>query len=714
MSRIFSASWYRVRGLKPRLRSHAQIHRHQYRGETWYVLQEHAKERFFRFSPAAYSIISRMQGQSTVEEIWQDACSRLGDDAPTQDDMIQLLSQLYRADVLQCDVSPDAAELLQRHQEQSRREWRGRLFSFLSWRVHLFDPDRFLELLLPVATRVFSWFGAAVWLMAVVPGVLLFASHWTELTKDIFAHTLMPENLLWLLVLFPLVKVFHEFGHAFATKVFGGEVHDMGVMLLVFTPVPYVDASSASAFREKWRRVLVGASGMLAELFIASLALFIWLNAEAGLVRTLAYNTVFIAGLSTLIFNANPLMRYDGYYILSDFVEIPNLRTRSKAYFTYLCERYLFGNVDSEEQIATASERAWFVVFGILSFVYRAFVVVVILLYVANKLFNLGAILAIAAAVSWLIIPVSKAVHFLFTNPRIRSVRGRAITVTTLIVIALAAFISLAPMPYRTRTEGVVWFPEEAFVRASANGFVEKLVVAPGSRIQENTPLVLLANPLLVTQEKILAARVQELEARRVQYLSSEPVKAQITNDALNESKGRLARVREELADLSVGSRARGTFIVPSPEDLPGRFVHKGDLLGYVVELERITVRTVVSQDMIDMVRNRSFGVQVRLSERLNETFTGVIKRIVPGASEQLPAKALGTAGGGGITTDPTDRQGLKAIHKIFELDIELPSSSGLVNLGGRGYVRFDHGWAPLATQWYFQLRQVFLSRFNV
>jgi putative peptide zinc metalloprotease protein len=714
MSRIFSASWYRVGGLKPRLRSHAQIHRHQYRGETWYVLQEHAKERFFRFSPAAYSVISRMHGDSTVEEIWQDACSSLGDDAPTQDDMIQLLSQLYRADVLQCDVSPDAAELLQRRKDQSQRERRSRLFSFLSWRVSLFDPDRFLQFLLPVAKHVFSWYGAVVWLLAVVPGVFVFASHWTDLTKDVFALTLIPENFLWLFLLFPLIKVCHEFGHAFATKVFGGEVHDMGVMLLVVTPVPYVDASSASAFREKWRRVLVGASGMLAELFIASLALFVWLNAEPGLVRTLAYNTVFIAGLSTLIFNANPLMRYDGYYILSDYLEIPNLRTRSKAYFTYLCERYLFGNVEFEGQNATASEKAWFVLFGILSFVYRSFVIVLILLFVANKLFNLGAILAIAAAVTWIAVPLSKGVHFLFTSPRIRSVRVRAIIVTVLIVVALIAFISLAPMPYRSGTEGVVWFPEEAFVRASADGFVEKFIAEPGSRIQENTPLVLLSNPILMTQEKILAARVQELEARRVQYLPSEPVKAQITNDALNESKGRLARIREELADLSVESRAQGTFIVPSPEDLPGRFVHKGDLLGYVVELERITVRTVVSQNMIDRVRNQTYGVQVRLSERLNETFTGVIKRIVPGASEQLPAKALGTAGGGGIPTDPTDRQGLKAIQTVFELDIELPSSSGLVNLGGRGYVRFDHGWAPLATQWYFQLRQVFLSRFNV
>jgi putative peptide zinc metalloprotease protein len=714
MAQIFSASWYRVRGLTPRLRSHARIHRHQYRGETWYVLQEHAKGQLFRFSPAAYSIIGLMQGQSTVEEIWQKACSRLADNAPTQDDMIQLIGQLYRAGVLQCDVSPDAAELLQRQQEQFRRELQSRLFSFFSWRVSLFDPDRFLRFFLPVAKPVFSWFGAIVWLLAVVPAILLFATHWTDLIKDVFDGTLMPENLVILWLLFPVIKVFHEFGHAFAAKVFGGEVHDMGLMLLVFTPVPYVDASSVSAMREKWRRVVVGAAGMLVEVFIASLALFVWLNAEAGVVRTVAHSTILIAGLSTVVFNANPLLRYDGYYILSDYLEIPNLRTRSNAYFTYLCERYLFGNIQSEAQNATASERTWFVLFGIFSFAYRALVIVVVLLYVANKLFNLGAILAIAAAVTWIVVPVSKAMYFLFTNPRIRSVRGRAITVTALITAALASFIVFAPMPYRTGTEGIIWFPEESFIRAQAEGFIEKIVAAPGTRIQENTTVVTLVNPILTTQEKILAARVQELEARHVQFLSSEPVKAQITKDELDESRNRLARVREELADLSVRSRAGGTFIVPTPEDLPGRFVHKGDLLGYVVELQHITVRTVVSQDMIDLVRNRTYRVQVRLSERLDETVLAAIKRIVPGASEQLPAKALGTSGGGGVTTDPTDREGLKAIQKVFQMDLEIPSRSDFVNLGGRGYVRFDHGWAPLGTQWYFQLRQVFLSRFNV
>jgi putative peptide zinc metalloprotease protein len=431
-------------------------------------------------------------------------------------------------------------------------------------------------------------------------------------------------------------------------------------------------------------------------------------------VRTLAYNAIFIASVSTVLFNANPLLRYDGYYILADLIEIPNLRSRANAYLFYLCERYLFGNTQSERPQATWSERAWFVFFGILSSVYRVFVVVAILFYVADKLFNLGAILAIAAAAIWLVFPLLKGGYFLLTNPRLRKVRVRAITVTAVVLIAVISFITLVPMPYRTGTEGVIWIPEESFVRAGAEGFIDRIDAIPDSQVVAGVPLITLSNPNLVAQEKVTSSYIRELEARYTQFLSTDPVKAEITQDELRQARVTLARVREEIDDLTVRSQIAGKFIVPVPEDLPARFVRKGELLGYVLEADRITIRTIVSQAMIDMVRSRTDRVEVRLSERVRETVPAVIKRIVPGASEQLPARALGTVGGGGIATDPTDREGLKAFQRMFQMDLELPLQSNLINLGGRGYVRFDHGWAPLAVQWYFEIRQIFLSRFNV
>lgn len=710
---VFSASWYRVRSLKPRLRSHAHIHRHQYRGETWHVLQELTMERFFKFTPAAYSVIGLMDGTKTVDEIWQAACEQL-DDAPTQDEMIEILSQLYRADVLQCDVSPDAAELLTRHQEQKRRRWQSQLLSVFSWRFPLIDPEPILRVLQPVVRPLFGWFGAFLWIAIVLPAAILFATHWTDLTEGILDRVLVPQNLFALWILFPVIKVFHEFGHAFATKTYGGEVHDMGIMMLVIAPVPYVDASAASAFREKWRRVVVGAAGMLVELFIAALALFVWLNAEPGVVRSMAYNAIFIASVSTVLFNGNPLLRYDGYYILADLLEIPNLRGRASQYLLYLCERYLFGSKDAYVPRSTTSERAWFVSFGILSFVYRTFVVVAILMFVAQKLFRVGALLALAAAAVWLVFPPVKGLYFLLTSPRIRSVRTRAFAVTAAILGVLLAGIALVPVPYRTGAEGVVWIPEESMVRAGTEGFVDKIIAEPGARVEAGMPLFTLTNPPMATQERITASYVEELEAKRIQYLSSDPVKAAMTRDELRQAHERLSRIRSEVAELTVRSRVAGTFIVPTPEDLPLRFVKKGELLGYIVDVERMTIRAAVSQTIIDLVRSRTNGAEVRLSDRVTEVVTADIKRIVPGGSEQLPARQLGTAGGGKIATDPTDRQGMTALQKVFQVDLEIPSRSEPVKLGGRAYVRFDHGWAPLAVQWYFQIRQIFLSRFNV
>src|SRR6185503_10544121 len=193
----------------------------------------------------------------------------------------------------------------------------------------------------PAVAPFWSWWGGLVWLAVVAPAAVHLAVHWTDFSHGVLDRLLTPQNLGMMWLLFPLIKTLHELGHATATKAFGREVHDLGVMLLVVTPVPYVDASAAWAFPGKWRRIAVGAAGMAVELVLASLALYVWLAVEPGLVRALAFHVIVIAGISTLVFNANPLLRYDGYYILADLLEIPNLRARANRYLGYLGERYL-------------------------------------------------------------------------------------------------------------------------------------------------------------------------------------------------------------------------------------------------------------------------------------------------------------------------------------------------------------------------------------
>jgi putative peptide zinc metalloprotease protein len=713
MESLFSDAWYRVADLKPRLRSHARIRRHRYRGEIWYVLQDLASGRVHRFSPASYFVIDLMDGRRSVQEIWDTALAHLGDDAPTQDETIQLLGQLHSADILQCDVPPDAAELLQRHERQQRSKVLGQVMNPLWWRFPLLDPERFLGWLLPVVRPLVGPVGACLWALVVGAGVVLAAVHWSDLSSNFLDRVFTAKSLVVLWLLFPLLKAVHEVGHGLATKAFGGEVHDMGVMLLVFSPLPYVDASSASAFPSKWQRVVVGAAGMMVELVLASCAMFVWLAAEAGIVRTLAYNTILVAGFSTVVFNANPLLRYDGYYILTDLLEIPNLYTRSRTYLGYLCQRYLFGQREADPPQATPGERVWFVIYAVSAFAYRLLVIAGIAFFLLKSFFYLG-LLAVALLMGgWLLIPLWKTLAFLFTSPSLRRVRVRAIGVTLLLLGAVVGVVGFLPVPSRTETEGVVWVPEEAIVRAGADGFVVRVLVRPGARVRPGTTLIECQDSELQSRIRVLSARLRELRARYDEQRPTDRVKAGLVQEEVRFVEEDLAQARERVAGLVIRSQTEGTFVLPTAEDLPGRFVRRGELLGYTVNLDKITVRAVVSQAHIDMVRHRTRGVEVRLLERIDDTLPAAVRREVPGASERLPSPALGQGGGGRVAVDPRDSQGLTAMERIFQVDLELPSQLGLLNVGGRARVQFEHDWEPLATQWARQIRQLFLARLN-
>lgn len=327
--RFLSSSWYRVALLRPKLRETARVRRHRYRGSAWYVVSDSVNGRVHRLAPAAYGMVAAMDGNRCIDELWSDAAVRLGEEAPSQDEVIQLIGQLHSADLLQGDVPPDAQELFDRRVRLERAKVLRYLLNPLSIRLRLIDPDRFLTATVRYVLPLFGWFGGALWLGVMVPALVFAAQHWPELTDNIGDRVLSADNLLMIALAYPVVKALHELGHGYATKAFGGEVHEMGIMFLVFFPLPYVDATAAAGFRGKWRRTLVGAAGMLVELFIAALALFVWLAVEPGTVRAIAFSVIITAGVTTVLFNGNPLLRYDGYYILADLLEISqSWRTR--------------------------------------------------------------------------------------------------------------------------------------------------------------------------------------------------------------------------------------------------------------------------------------------------------------------------------------------------------------------------------------------------
>jgi putative peptide zinc metalloprotease protein len=711
---LFSPSWYRVAGLKPRIRAHTVIHRHAYRERVWFVLQDHAAGRSHRFSPAAHHFIGLMDGARTVQQIWEATGAHLGDAAPTQEEVIRLLGQLHSADALLCDVPPDSMEVFRRHQKHERMEWRRRLWTPLALRFPIWDPDRFLERTMPAVGWMFGWVGMLLWLAVVGTGLVLTVSHWTDLTEDVVDRVLAPQNLLLLWVVYPLVKALHELGHAYATKKWGGEVHEIGIMLLVLTPVPYVDASASWGFRDKRKRMAVGGAGIAVELFLGSLALFVWLSVEAGAVSAVAYNIMLISGISTLLFNGNPLLRFDGYYVLSDAIEIPNLGSRSNKFLGYLFQRYACRVKDAENPADTPGEKAWMFFYGIASFAYRVFIMFVIVLFIAGQFFLIGVLLALWAVATQIIVPVAKSLSFLARSPTLRRQRGRVMLATVAAVLGLLALLFVVPAPSWTRAEGVVWVPEEAQVRAGTEGFVERVLAPVDSQVVRGQPLIESRDPFLLTRVALLKAQLRELAAQYDALILQDRVQAALVREEMASVTANLERAQERERELIIRSPVDGRFVAPNAADLPGRFLTKGQLIAYVVEPKELSARVVVGQDEIAQVRGATRGVEVMLAAWGSAPLPAEVRREVPGGSRQLPTAALGSAGGGPIAVDPRDNQGVTALGRIFQLELALPAAMRESYLGTRVHVRFDHGYEPLGVQLYRALRRLLLRHFEV
>ena len=711
---LLSTLWYRVADLKPRLRSHAKLHRHQYRGEIWHLLQDPASGRVSRFGPEARSIISLMDGEHTVAAIWQIANRRLGENAPTQDEIIELLGQLHASDMLQSDVAPDAAELFTRGAQNRRARYKRSFGNPMAVRIPLWDPDAFLNRFPGLIGLIWSRWGAALWCAVVLPAAILILPHWPELTNNFSDRVLALDNLLVLYLLFPLLKLFHEMGHATATKARGGEVHDLGLVLLALLPVPYVEASAATAFRFKYQRALVGAGGVIFELFLAAIAFYLWLIIEPGTVRAILYNVMVIAGVSTLLFNGNPLMRYDAYYILADLTEIPNLAGRSLQYWSYCLERYLLGARDREPPPASRGEKMWMLAYGLASSIYRIFVTVLIALFIAGRFFFVGVLLAGWAVAVMAVMPVVRMVRHLLSSPRLHANRSRAIGVSLGLVAAVLGFLLFVPTPYHTFAQGVVWLPEESLVRARSKGFLVEFLQQPGVSVAQGDPLARCTDPQLLSDLGVAEAKVAQWTAIYNDQLVTDRLKAAITLDTLGAERANLASIQQRVRDLMVRARTDGTFLVPQMGDQEGRFLREGDLLGYVVGPALPIVRVVVPQDAIDRVRVAANQVKVKLIDQPAITWTGHIVRAVPSADEMLPSKALAVDGGGDIATDPREQRGPKAMQRMFQFDVQLDADPHFTQFGQRVYVRFAHENEPLFVQWYRGIRLLFLSRFSV
>jgi putative peptide zinc metalloprotease protein len=421
-----------------------------------------------------------------------------------------------------------------------------------------------------------------------------------------------------------------------------------------------------------------------------------------------------IGGISTVFFNGNPLLKFDGYYVLADWIEIPNLAARSRRYLSQVVQTSLFGAKDGDRPAASTGEAAWFVCYGLGSVGYRVVILLLIALYLSGTFFIAGILLAAWVLVSQFAIPMAKSVSALrrlSRNPR-TTLRAYGVSVAMLSVVSILLFA--IPFPSVTNAEGVLWLAERSVVRAGTDCFIVATLQASGSQVSPGTPLIECSDPELLAEEKVLSAKIAALQREYRGFALREQVRRKMLADEMAALTAELDLTRDRIDALLIRSEVAGTFVIPDDIRLPGRFLKHGDIAGFVMSAEAMAVRTAVPQDRIGLIREDVESVAMRLASTPGRAYPTSVLRHMPAAATHLPSASLGALGGGALAVDTSDDAGTLLEEEAFLVDLALPEEMAPTRIGERVHVRFRHGSEGLARQWFRGIKLLLMRQINV
>lgn len=718
--RTYSDSWHRVSSVRACLRSSVRAHRQTFRGEEWVVLRDSLGSDFFRVTADAYAFLSRLNPQRTIDDVWGDLIEAEPEHALTQEEVVQLLGQLQLSNLLQFDRGAAAAILFERHSKRRKREIKAMLLGFFAIKIPLFDPDRALERAMPVIRVLFGPVGAVFYALLLVLGIKALLDE----SYHLFDHTaglLAPANLGLLYVGMVLAKLVHEFGHAAACKRYGGEVHKMGVMLLMFAPLPFMDATASWGFRSRAQRMLVGASGVLSELAVAAVAALVWAHTAPGVINALAYNVIFVASVSTVLFNLNPLMRFDGYHMLVDFLDVPNMYQRSRDQLKYLGEYWVLGIKTSQPVARTPNEAILLPLYGLISLGYWVLLMATIIFFIAEQYLDLGVALAWFMFFSAVVVPLFKFAKFLLSSPKLQHQRARALSLTVVIVGVSLGLLGGVPMPDRVRVKGVLQATQSRELYSDSGGVLVELLARPGQWLQAGQALARLDNPelryeILSVQQQRDQLLAQELQAITKAIANIEPLERQ--REAIDQKLIELLRQQQALTLLAP---IEGIWSASELDGSRGQWIARGGSLGIMVDEREWRFVAVLPQINTHLFEAGVLGTEIRILGQQEFNLIAGKTEVMPFEQGQLPSPALGMAGGGEIAVQSSDPKGLNAAEPFFRIHAQLslsrPSASeeDLRPLHGRiGTMRITLPDSPLLLQWERSLRQYLQRKFRV
>ncbi len=734
-----------ARKLRIRARPDLSAQRQRYQGRVYWVVKDPVGLHYFRFQEEEYAILHMLDGNTSLDEIKEKFEAQFPPQKITLDEIQQFLGMLHRSGLILAGVQGQGGQLLKRRTERRRRELLGLVTNILCIRFKGLDPQRTLDWLYPKVRWFFTPAALVIVLGLMLAALVLVAVQFDTFRTKLptFHQFFTPSNALLLAVTLGLTKVFHEFGHGLSCKHFGGECHEMGVMILVLTPCLYCNVSDSWMLPSKWQRAAIGAAGMYVEAMLASIATFLWWFSEPGLLNNLCLNIMFICSVSTVVFNGNPLLRYDGYYILADLVEIPNLRQKSTTILGQKMGQWFLGLEPTEDPFLPKRNQIFFALYSVAAAAYRWLVVFSILLFLYQigkpyRLEVLGQIMAAFALGGMIFQPVRQVSKYLSVPGRLDKVKKPRMYATVGGIVLLVALVFFVPLPYHVMSTFEVEAQKAASVYVEVPGKLKAVEVEPGRRVVKGQVLAELESPDLEIKiadikgsREQLQAQLDTLQRQRFKQSQAAAGIPEVLH-AIRSKEEQLQQKEAERKQLTLLAPRDGTLLPPpwqthneNPEEmLPtwsgipldprnvGAHLEDGTLVCKVGDPDQLEAVLVIDQADIGLVQAGQ-QVDIKFDQLPHDVMHGTIEEVSQ-QNVKVTSRRLSNKGGGEVatTTDPSGVE--RPMSPSYQARVSLDDPDGLLRLGLRGQAKIhmdSQGWQTIGGRLWRYLTRTFHFR---
>lgn len=716
-----------ARPLALRMRVDLECKRQRYLQRPYWVVKDPIGLKYFRFRDEEFAILQMLDGSASMDDIKRQFESQFAPQKITWSDLQQFIGTLHRGGLVLSEQAGQGKQLYRRRGEVRRREWLQKLTSVLAVRFRGIDPDRMLTRLYPYVRCCFSHTAVYCTLLLALAALTLITVQYTTFQNRLpgFHEFFGPGNWLFLGLVLGGTKILHELGHGFACKHFRGECHEIGFMLLVFTPCLYCNVSDSWLLPNKWHRMAIGAAGIYVELVLAAIATFVWWFTQPGLINHAAISVMFVCSVSTILFNGNPLLRYDGYYILADYLEIPNLQAKSRQILQRLAARWCLGMELPQSPFLPQRNQSLFALYTVASFCYR-WVVIISIMWFLNLVLKpyglqvLGQLVIAFALFGMVVMPLVQLVKFLSVPGRLDQVKRRHVMATGAAVAVVLLGFFLIPLPTYVTCPLQIQSRDAQLVFVETAGQLEHLNVAAGDTVAHGDPILQLKNlDLELEMERLQGEldlyRGEAAALRRLRYQRSEMGRklGQVLTQ-IDAAEEKLRRLRLRSQQLQLTAPIAGTVLPPpsvrrggnsdtgqqwtesplDPKNL-GAHLEPGTLVCQIGDPTQWEATLVIDQGDVEMVRPGQ-PVRIKLDPLVGQTFRGEVADVGRVEMKTTPA-SLSHQAGGALATRTDDAGNLRPLSASYQASVPLDVAEGVLVSGFRGRAKVFIGWESLA-----------------